>query len=194
MCVYVFGYGPGIPRWTAVYFELSRAADSNAGSGLGLTISRRLLQQMGADLYLDSVVGEGVAFGLSYLCNDLTTRTASLGRTEGRYTTIGETSLNLRPLDPSQVRYQTAPLPKVSVFIGLGVRGQPRSGSISSRNAWIQDGVPDALQCLTNLFVRGSGRAMIIVQYTPRTGNGVPHREEVLKTRQVLLRYSVGGT
>ncbi len=57
--------GPGISADDQRYiFEpYVRAANVNVGgSGLGLTISRRLLQQMGTDLEMDSVLGEGSSF------------------------------------------------------------------------------------------------------------------------------------
>ena len=65
MRVCVSDTGPGIPETDQrfIFEPYARATDSNVrGSGLGLTISRRLLQQMGAELYLDSVVGEGSSF------------------------------------------------------------------------------------------------------------------------------------
>ena len=65
MRVCVSDTGPGIPESDRrfIFEPYARATDLNVrGSGLGLTISRSLLQQMGAELHLDSVVGEGSSF------------------------------------------------------------------------------------------------------------------------------------
>ena len=57
--------GPGIAETDRrfIFEPYARASESNIrGSGLGLTISRRLLQQMGSDLFLESALGEGSSF------------------------------------------------------------------------------------------------------------------------------------
>ena len=58
--------GPGIdPEALSEIFEAFTQTKSGAaagGTGLGLTISRHLLQIMGADLHVDSTVGEGSRF------------------------------------------------------------------------------------------------------------------------------------
>ena len=61
--------GPGIaPHELSAIFDAFTQTKSGAaagGTGLGLTISRHLLQIMGADLHVDSIVGEGSRFYFS---------------------------------------------------------------------------------------------------------------------------------
>jgi signal transduction histidine kinase len=52
-----------------IFEPYARAEGSGVGgTGLGLTISRQLLQQMNADMMLDSVVGEGTSFWFDIEC------------------------------------------------------------------------------------------------------------------------------
>ena len=54
-----------MPKSSSEIFDAFTQTSSGAaagGTGLGLTISRHLLQIMGADLQVDSVVGEGSRF------------------------------------------------------------------------------------------------------------------------------------
>ena len=63
--------GPGIPSdYTRVVFEEFRQVDGSntrkhGGTGLGLTISRRLAKLLGGDLAVQSVIGEGSTFILT---------------------------------------------------------------------------------------------------------------------------------
>lgn len=68
MSVAVTDTGPGIPveRQSAIFESFTQADESTArthgGSGLGLTISKRLTEMMGGDLTLSSEVGVGSTF------------------------------------------------------------------------------------------------------------------------------------
>jgi len=63
----VIDKGEGIgPEETAIIFDAYKRADSKAGggTGLGLTLSRRLAQMLGGDLSVESVHGKGATFTL----------------------------------------------------------------------------------------------------------------------------------
>jgi two-component system, sensor histidine kinase and response regulator len=92
--------GPGIEpeALTAIFeaFTQTKAGAAAGGTGLGLTISQHLLRRMGAELKVDSVLGEGSRFFFA-----LPLRTAGDEAASGPVLPLGQPTLDAR-LAPGQ--------------------------------------------------------------------------------------------